>query len=749
MIPFIAVLLAFSISPSDWGFETSQSYVTSIFEDSDGTMWCSTSGGILHYDPNTGWDDPIVYPDELPWFRINDLYVYDSLLWAATAGGGLALRQGDSWQVFSSYEGIPGSGAVHSVHCAGGYTWAGSDGGLSRGNAAGFLQMDESATGGAFRADEVTGITSVSDILFLATDRGVYSLDLLASPFNPDSWTSHETATINLGILDIYAVSADSVFGFGPGGVAQMISPDSWQVLLDFSMSDDSVVTGLLRIDDGLLASCINVRKFIEEGVWETYGEGYPVSTFSSCLGSAGDEIWVGYGLDNVSTENSGNGLGYLDNGTWVSVPVSGMAGSSCYQITLDSGNMYLGSHNAGLMAFYPDSGWITFNMNTVNMPRSLRTYSSAKSSCPGIWTGSYHYGLTWIDDRNTFSMEDDTVITYVSDSLSDVSPDVVQVIAPLLNNQIVMLSAQNGALWIAQEAFWQSPDETSGITAVSGDPESGNLEWASRTDADGLASKNIQTLYPCGQDSLWIAFASNGGCQLLVHGGDPVDKSQDTWYPGAGEVYDTSWGLSSSQVFCFARDNGGNILAGTGSGLFRWQENVFVQISGITGSIKTMQVDNKGRIWCMGGSSIICADGSEITEFTTSNSPYIPTSRVENEFSVFQPDEGKLYFSSIIGLWTLIAQQGSDDSPDLLFYPQPFLPADEELRICWTGVDRQISVKLFSLDGQYLGCIQAENREEWFWNGSLGGEDVSSGVYLAIIETDGMTFRAKVAVIR
>ena len=749
MIPFIFLLFTLSSSPSEWGFETSQSYITSIYADVDGTMWCSTSGGILHYDPASGWDDTIVYPDELPWYSTNDLYVTDSQLWVATEGGGLALRQDNNWKVFSSYEGIPGSGIVYSVHSAGGYTWAGSDGGLSRGDAVGFQQLDESATGGGFRAGEVTGITSVSNVLYLATDRGVYSLDLLASPFNPDSWISHETATITLGISDIYAVSADSIFGFGSGGIAQMISNDSWRLLLDFSMSGDSVVTGLLLTDDGLLASCINVRRFVEEGVWEIYGEGYPVSTFSSCLGFACEKIWVGYGLNDVNVVNSGNGLGYLDAGTWVSVPVSGMAGSSCYQITLDSGRTYLGSHNTGLMVCYPDSGWMTFNMNTVNMPRSLRTYSSAKSSSPGIWTGSYHFGLTWIDDRNTFTMEDDTVITYVSDSLSGVLPDVVQVIAPLLNNQVVMLSDQNGALWIAQEAYWQSPDEMSGIVAVSGDPESGNLEWTSRTDADGLAQKNIQTLYPCGQDSLWIAFASNGGCQLLVHGGNPLDKSQDSWYPGHGEAYDTSWGFSSGQVFCFARDNGGNILAGTSSGLFRWQENVFVQISGITGSIKTMQVDNEGRIWCMGGNSIICVDDTEITEFTTSNSPYIPSSRVENEFSAFQPEEGKLYFSSIIGLWTLIVQQGSDESPDLLFYPQPFLPADEELRICWTGTDRQISVKLFSLNGQYLGCIQAENWEEWSWNGSFNGEYVSSGVYMAIIETDDMTIRAKVAVVR
>jgi len=137
----IALTIIGSIS-FNWGFETSRSYIYSIVPGDDGTMWCATAGGILHYDPANGWLDSLSYPD-MPWISATDLCFDDSLLWVATGGGGLALLQeDDTWKVFSSYEGIPGSGHVYSVYTAGGYVWVGSDGGLSRGNADAFLPID-------------------------------------------------------------------------------------------------------------------------------------------------------------------------------------------------------------------------------------------------------------------------------------------------------------------------------------------------------------------------------------------------------------------------------------------------------------------------------------------------------------------------------------------------------------------------------------------------------------------------------
>ncbi|NOQ23022.1 MAG: hypothetical protein GQ565_10310 [Candidatus Aegiribacteria sp.] len=732
----------------NWGFETSQSYIFSIVPDDDGTMWCATVGGIIHYDPENGWLDNLLYPDQMPWISAIDICLDDSLMWVATGGGGLALRQEDNtWKIFSTYEGIPGSGYVFSIYNDGGFIWVGSDGGLSRGNTDSFLPIDSDLTGGAFKAGKVTDIAGIGNTLYLATDRGVYSFDLSGSVFNPGSWTSYEDSTLALGIDNIYIASADSVFGYGSGGISQMMG-DSWVRLLDYSASTDSVVTGLLVTEDGLIAACNKVLLY-NNGSWELYGTGYPDASYASCLSEISDRIWCGYGSWAESCKDTGDGLGYLDNGTWKSLPVPGMGTTSCYQMARDEDRVYIGSHHLGLLACYPDSGWRAFHMLTANMPRSLRTYSAAKSGCSGIWTGSYHWGLTWIDDRGTYAMDDDTVITYVSDSLSGISSEVVQIVSPLLNNQVVMLTSQCGALLVAQEAFWQTPDEPSGIVAVSGEPEDGNLQWTTRIDNDGLANKNIQMLFPCGDDSLWIAFASEGGCQLLVHGGDPMDKSSDTWYPGYGQAYSTSWGLPSNQVFCFAGNADGDILAGTGNGISRWNGDLFVDIPGVSGSVKAMQVDNNGVIWCMTESAIYSIDGGNVTEFTRSNSIYISTNRMENEFSFFNPEDGAVYFSSLVGLWSVFSQQNHVENPDLLFYPQPFLPAEEELRIVWSGFDERIEVKFFSLTGEYLGRVPADSWEDWTFDGTLDGASLASGVYIVLVETEGDVIRSKIAVVR
>ena len=742
----LALTVIGSIS-CNWDFETSQSYIYTIVPDDDGTMWCATAGGIIHYDPIAGWLESLLYPDQMSWISATDLYISDSHMWVATGGGGLALRHDDTWKVFSVYEGVPGSGYVYSVYGAGGYIWAGTDGGLCRGDSDAFIPIDSDLTGGAFRATEVSDITGIGNTMYLATDRGVYSLDLSGSVFNPESWTSYTDSTLTLGIENIYMVSTDSVFGYGSGGISQMVG-DSWVRLLDYSSSSDSVVTGLLLTDDGLIAACNSILLY-DGRKWEPYGSGYPNASYASCLNEVFDGVWCGYGLREQNCKNTGNGLGYLDNGTWKNLPVPGMGGGSCYQMAQDEGRMYIGSHRVGLLAFYPDSGWTVFNKNTVDMPGSLRTYSAAKTGCSGIWTGSYHWGLTWIDDRGTYSMEDDTVITYVSDSLPDLPSEVVQLISPLPNNQVLMLAPQNGALWVAQESYWATPDEPSGIVAVSGEPEDGNLLWAVRMEEDGLANKNIKMLFPCGDDSLWIAFASDEGCQLLVHGGDPADKSSDTWYPGYGQAYSTSWGLPSNQVFCFARNANGDILAGTGNGICRWDGSAFVDVTGISGLVKAMQVDNNGVIWCMTENAVYSVDGTDVSEFTSSNSIFMPSSRMENEFSLFNPVNGKVCFSSSLGLWSIFTQQSPGENQDPLFYPQPFLPAEEELHIVWTGSDERIEVKFFSLTGGYRGCVQADSWEEWIWDGTLNGGSLASGVYIVLVETENDSIRSKIAVVR
>lgn len=746
MTAVLLAAMALAAPSYQWGYLTSQSHVNAIVEGGDGTMWCATSGGLVRYDPSAGWLDPLVYPDGLPWPGAIDLILNDSMLWVATDGGGLVLIDGTGWQVFSSYEGVPGDGTVHAVHDAGGFVWAGTDGGLARGGAGGFIVIDPEVTGGGFEADVVTGIDHLDDMMYLATDMGVYSLDLSGSVFDPSSWTRYPSSA-SLGIRGVLAHSPDSVFGYGPGGVSLMTG-GGWTRLLDYSMSQDSVVTGLLLTGDGLLASARVVIRYTGAG-WEHYGSEYPVESYGSCLHEALGRIWCGYGVIDATTTDAGRGLGYLDDGTWQSLPVPGMAGASCYQMALEDGRTYLGSHKTGLMAHYPGQGWRTYNRLTAPVPSDLRNYSAAVTDCPGVWTGSYHWGLTWIGDGGTYSTDDDTVITFVSDSLPGLSPDIVQVLCPLLNNQVVMLAEQNGDLWVAQEAFWQTPDEPSGIVAVSGDPEQASLQWTTRTEADGLAGKNVRRVFPCGEDSLWIAFASGGGCQLLVHGGDPLDKSGDSWYPAPGQAYNASWGLPSGEVFCFARDAEGSVVLGTGNGLCRWNGSFFIDEGSVPGSVRSVGVDGTGALWCMTGDAMYRVDDSGTSVFNQANSIYIPTSRTENEFTFLDQETGTLYFSSVTGLWSVTPGSVSHQGPSPLFYPQPYLPSGGDLRMSWSGARGAVRAMFFSLAGDYLGEVEASSWESWSWDGVLDGETLATGVYFLIVETDEGTTTDKIALVR
>ena len=748
MTPILILLTLLATDAPQWTFETSQAYVNAIYDAGDGTIWFSTAGGILHWDPQAGWDDSFLYPEGVPWYRTNDLTFDGETMWVATDGGGLAMEQNGSWTVFTEYEGVPGNGVVHTVHSAGGYIWAGTGGGLSRGGAGGFIPITADETGGVFTGEEVTGISSVGDILLLATDRGIFYYDLSMQLTDPAAWTSFESETINLGLTGIYSVDPDTVLCFGPGGVA-IHNGLRWQVLLDYASISDSVVNGVVVTPDGdILAAAKQVIRF--DGLkWVHEGTGYPPESYASSIAEVAGRVWCGFGLESCTCRDTGRGPGYLEDGQWVQLPVPGMAAPSCYQIAEDDGRLYVGSHRMGLMAYYPGDGWLSFSRYTADMPNALRTYSAAVSAAPGVWTGSYSFGLTWIGDGGTYSTEDDSIITFVSDSLPGLPPSVVQIVSPLLNNQVIMLASQGGGLWVAQDAFWSTPEEESGIVGLSGNPLSGGVQWAPRTVSDGLSRKNVQAIFPCASDSLWISFASSEGCQLLVHSGDPSDESADNWYPAPGEAYTTSWGLPSGQVFCFARESSGSVVAGTGNGICRWQGDGFVQIPGVTGPVKSIEVDDSGRIWCLGSDALYCIDGSTVEQYTASNSPFIPTSRVENEFSLLDPETGFMFFSSGIGLWSVSRGGEEPQSPVPVFYPQPYLPADGPLHMSWSGGGEPVETTIFTVDGSYIGTITAESSEQWSWDGLIDGEQLATGVYMVLIRSGDDLVRATIAVVR
>jgi hypothetical protein len=83
------------------------------------------------------------------------------------------------------------------------------------------------------------------------------------------------------------------------------------------------------------------------------------------------------------------------------------------------------------------------------------------------------------------------------------------------------------------------------------------------------------------------------------------------------------------------------------------------------------------------------------------------------------------------------------------VFFPQPFLPGGGAV-LSLGGVEGgPVSVSFFSLEGAFLAAVDAPGAADWSWDGTLDGEPLPSGVYVALVDIDGLTTVTKLAVVR
>ncbi len=367
-----------------------------------------------------------------------------------------------------------------------------------------------------------------------------------------------------------------------------------------------------------------------------------------------------------------------------------------------------------------------------------------------GVWASSYHHGLSWIRDNEDWADQGDTILTFVRDTLEFHSPEATLIQADIPNNQPVMITGQTNGLWAAFRQFDPAgqPDEPSGIAGFNGDPM-GTMNWGSRTGGSGIADINVRSVYPVSQDSLWIAL-ENGGCQLLVHSGNPADTSEDQWYPGFGQAYTPSSGLPSSDVYCFLKVPGIGLLAGTGNGLARWTGSGFTDYQDISETVKAISTDTAGRIWCLGQSAIYRISDGQLSSFNGINSDYIPSTLYTWEYSSRDPITGGVVFSSIEGLWSVEQSGGGGGSfSGVSFYPQPYVSGGDPLRFISSIEASPVTVDFFRLDGSFIGTVEAPTVADWTWDGTLNGKIVASGIYMLLVNTGQEVHMAKVSVVR
>ena len=747
----LAILLLLG-QTCEWDFQSSFSRVDNMHPGSGGTILAAGPGGVFRYDPASGdFSDFYGYPDQLPGLGANDvLEDSDGNLWVAPTDGGLTALLDGEWVVYTVYEGIPGSGTIYCLEEAGGKIWAGTDAGVAMESGEGFVSLDESSTNGGLPTTEIYDLAQDGEFLWLATGKGVYRLDLSASPYIADSWDS-PGITGALGIDYLALGEGKDPAGVGSDGVYVFQDGAKWMLMLS-----DPEVSRAAWTSWGLLAAGEGVLRQVSDSTWTEMGTGFPQGVDDSYYGGPLLErqgvLWCGIGPINYPDVSWGLGLGRLPgpDDAWEVVTIPGMPACNVNQVAVENGLTILGSRYSGLLVGHPQ-GWRQYGQ-AEGLPRFLQVYSAAPGKGTDVWCSAYHYGLTWVGGGATYSASDDSILTFTVDSIVS-PPGLNQVIAPLLNNQIRMMVNQGNTLWLAQEAFFQTPEEPSGIVAVGGDPPSlEDMTFTSyQPEAGGMAAKNVRAICPLGSDRLWVVYAEDGGCQLLDHGGTPHDRSDDQWLP-AGRAYGTQDGLSSNTVNCAACGPDGTSYIGTPLGVCVYNgSGSFSELSGTESSITAMQVDGAGRLWANGSQGMLLVDDGSVTVFNGGNSPYVPTTReAEEDFAALGPDGSMVYFSSIYGLWSVSCSGGGgQQGGGPLFYAQPWKVEEELLGIAGIPGEGPVEVSIYRVDGSFLCSVDAPSSSQWSWDGTVDGSVVSSGVYMALVSWDGGTELVKLAVVR
>lgn len=751
-IPFLFLFLL-NATPN-WELTTSMSYIYDVTPDGSGGVWCASSGGVFNYSSESGIGTIYRCPEYLSNPNSRDvLRDSEGNLWVATNGSGIRRFYGDEREDYSSFEGIPGDGIVNSLAEAGGFIWAGCNGGFARGTELGFFPIPYSA----LSVDDVYAVESRNDTLWLCTNRGIFSLpaEYLSTPTNPDNWTFW-TGTDDLELSRI-RLGDSSVYICGNSGALQLrAGAESFEYLIDYSAFSDSAIVDIRETSFGLFAAGQGVMFKQDGSSWVDFGLNLPEVRWPTVIFETGGSLYCAFSyvehLTEITNTQSGIGFYRLSDTTWQNVSIPGIQCKNTHQMSMsDDGRLFVGTYSRGVQAFYPGFGWRIFAENE-GMPNGSQTFSVAIDPSTGVWASSYHHGLSWIEDNATFSGADDTILTFVKDTLAWHSPQATIIYEDLIpNNQPVMLASQSNGMWAAFEQFDPAgaPDEPSGILGFSGYPMS-SMNWAPRTLDSGIASVNTRAVYPVSSDSLWIAFANGAGCQLLVHSGNPGDASEDNWLPGSRSAFTLSDGLPSDEVYAFLDASGVGLLAATSQGLALFTGNGFTTYKNINDQIKALSQDSRGRIWCMGELGVYRISDGEVTLFTSYNSDYFSSSLYTREYSAVDTQDGSVLFSSREGLWSVLQEGGTAPSgTEISFYPQPFVSGIDQLRLCGPSEDAPVSVSFFRLDGSFLGSVESASVSEWIWDGSSGGKIVSSGVYMVLVTVGDTVYQDKISVVR
>lgn len=555
---------------------TNANYIKALLVDLDGDLWTSGSGGVVHWEAETGEYIKYTTEDGLASNYVKSIaQTDDGAMWFGTCSGGISHFDGTHWTTFTTQDGLL-SNCIQSIAVTpDGALWFGSYEGITRYDGKSWKTFDGTNTHGLLsRADVLT--VSYDGALWIGSHENGGLIR-----YDGQDWTDFSLNIPNKSITAI-AFGPDELMVVGTRDELYQYKNGNWKELSVTNPADPEENT------------CVSAISITPNG-----------------------EIWVGFSLYEIMDvhrenfpkhENIFMGAMHYNGSAWNVVDIDdGLVSNEITAITIGlDGLVWFGSFDRGVSSF-DGQKWTRYLTNDI-LP-SNNVYAIDVTESGYIWlsqpnAASYFDGQQWTTYNQIGSLEYNDVRQIFIDDNESVWFGTFDGIAHLEGNDWTTYSEKEFE-WLksiscmakGSDGVYYFGSFTRGVSQFDG------KTWkrlARVIDVD------VQTLLVSSQGSLWIGTSLEG----LYYYND------EHW-----EHYTKVNGLLENTITALDEAPNGTICAGTFSGISCFDGTQWISYTskdGFTSGVTDLLFDQNGILWVGSNNGLYRFDGNVWIRYTS-----------------------------------------------------------------------------------------------------------------------------------
>lgn len=712
--PFILLIACSTALGQEWQSFTNSDHIRQI-QAAPGSIWGATSGGVVSIELSTGGILKLTNTDGLGGIDFNCAELDSSGdLWFGTSDGWLSVYRGAGDIVNYAVTDISRAVTIYDLFDDGERLWVGNDLGVSK-----FLKY---SNGGEIKdtarrlgnipyEEDVVCVSVIANNLWAGTPRGIAFIDKDNQNIQYFGfWRSFLEGENGLTDADIRSIAAfnDTVMAGTTNGVFRMaISPDTlWESIGLAGLTINSLVA-----DDSSLLAATNIGIYSYDGIsWMSVpSTGLPEADIKDLAIDESGAMWAG---------TSSSGMARFENNIWTLYSIPGPASNFINDIAIDSGGAVWMTHDFKGISILRDTTWTILNAGNSDLQDNWATAVTVGPD-GNVWVGSWGNGLYMYDHNSWYHWgTSNSPMWGVHGNLSYWAASAVQV-------------DMNGIVWVS------SLDADSGLIMGAFDPAD-SIWQIYLTGPNTVTANNTQSMLPQGSMTLWIGM--NEGLHRLNFGGTPFYDADDVWQDYISRDF-----ISDMDI-----DRFGNLWFGTLTGLFYVSSatGIVNRVSipaELAGRVNTVAIDGTGNIWIgtVSGMGIYRPDINEWRSiYTTSNSPLLNNEVTEIRINIMT---GLAYIGTIGGLSIFDSGFEAPDVKSVEAYPNPVNIHAGDNAVYFKRIPPGARVRIYTVSGD---LVEEVTGDRWDLL-NADGQPISGGIYIFLVESEGLTGTGKFAVIK